>query len=354
MSARRLRERAALSASPTAARGTALRSMQRANQAAARAAASTATEALVAPLLQLARAADDAKDLLRLPRALELYERALALAETTIPESTLLTAMLLQQIINKRMALAERGSAAVTADIPDLNALHVAAWRSGGELLRLSQRCLGLLRARWAAGTLLTPTSEEAYFAECFNRTAASMGVESFVSWAFDGLFLWPQEAAHTLADGAQCLHGIHEALCAAVELRASAWQESTLTCLHCVLELALNAAGPWLPRLRATCGLSHADEVKLRDLQQALAQGESARRERLTNRLAAVDTRAAADVARHGLRSCALPSCSTKEQYPKTYKLCGRCRGAAYCCAAHSKEDWKRHKREDGCAAPP
>jgi hypothetical protein len=37
----------------------------------------------------------------------------------------------------------------------------------------------------------------------------------------------------------------------------------------------------------------------------------------------------------------------------PQAFKLCGRCRGAAYCCAAHSKEDWARHKREDGCAAP-
>jgi hypothetical protein len=61
-----------------------------------------------------------------------------------------------------------------------------------------------------------------------------------------------------------------------------------------------------------------------------------------------------AADVARHGLRSCALPACGATEQYRKTYKLCGRCRGAAYCCASHSKEDWKRHTREDGCAPPP
>ncbi len=61
---------------------------------------------------------------------------------------------------------------------------------------------------------------------------------------------------------------------------------------------------------------------------------------------------RAAADVARHGLRRCALPFCDAQEAHPKLFKLCGRCRGAAYCCAGHSKEDWKRHKREDGCTA--
>jgi hypothetical protein len=63
---------------------------------------------------------------------------------------------------------------------------------------------------------------------------------------------------------------------------------------------------------------------------------------------------RAATDVARYGLRRCALPSCSATEPEPKFFKLCGRCRGVAYCSAAHSKEDWKRHKREEGCQAAP
>jgi hypothetical protein len=60
----------------------------------------------------------------------------------------------------------------------------------------------------------------------------------------------------------------------------------------------------------------------------------------------------AAVDTARHGLRRCALPACDAQEPHPKLFKLCGRCRGAAYCCAAHSVEDWKRHTREDGCNA--
>ncbi len=174
--------------------------------------------------------------------------------------------------------------------------------------------------------------------------------------WAHNAVDFWPQEASLTLADGAQCLHGIYEALCAAAEMwtRHLACDELTVGLLHGLLGDALDAAGPWLPRLRATCGLSHADEAKLCDLQQAVAQGQSARREQLKNRLADTGASGAADVARHGLRSCALPSCGATEAYPKTYKLCGRCRCAAYCCAAHSKEDWKRHKREDGCAAPP
>jgi hypothetical protein len=53
-------------------------------------------------------------------------------------------------------------------------------------------------------------------------------------------------------------------------------------------------------------------------------------------------------------LRRCALPACGGTEPHRRAFKVCARCRGAAYCCAAHSAEDWKRHKRQDGCAAPP
>jgi hypothetical protein len=61
----------------------------------------------------------------------------------------------------------------------------------------------------------------------------------------------------------------------------------------------------------------------------------------------------ATADVARHGLRRCALPSCGATEPHPKCYKLCGAAAALhIYCSAAHSKEDWKRHKRQDGCLA--
>jgi hypothetical protein len=125
-----------------------------------------------------------------------------------------------------------------------------------------------------------------------------------------------------------------------------------TLSALCIVLQVLDDAS--WLHRLRSTCGLSHAEEAKLRKLYHALLQGHEARLEVTKNDFSAMGARGAEDVARHGLRSCALPSCGATEAYPKTYKLCGRCRGAAYCCAAHSKEDWKRHKREDGCAAPP
>ncbi len=61
----------------------------------------------------------------------------------------------------------------------------------------------------------------------------------------------------------------------------------------------------------------------------------------------------AAADAARFGLRRCTLPSCAARELHAKAFKSCGRCRAAPYCCVDHQREDWRRHKREDGCKAP-
>ena len=64
---------------------------------------------------------------------------------------------------------------------------------------------------------------------------------------------------------------------------------------------------------------------------------------------LEGVAAHAADDVARHGLRLCALPGCGAREAHPKHFKLCGRCRRVVYCSPAHQSEDWKRHKRADG-----
>ena len=69
-----------------------------------------------------------------------------------------------------------------------------------------------------------------------------------------------------------------------------------------------------------------------------------------LASRDAALQARAAADVASHELRGCALPDCGAQEPHPKAFKLCSRCKDATYCCKEHQVEDWARHKREDGC----
>ena len=52
------------------------------------------------------------------------------------------------------------------------------------------------------------------------------------------------------------------------------------------------------------------------------------------------------ADVAMHGLRDCALPSCAKTEKSVKEFSLCAGCRAQVYCCLEHQALDWKAHKK--------
>jgi hypothetical protein len=121
---------------------------------------------------------------------------------------------------------------------------------------------------------------------------------------------------------------------------------------------LALSDEAGMLLRMRAACGMAPAEETALRRLAERQKEVAHQRNEHVgqSNKIEVLNAlqqqAAAADAARYGLRRCALSSCDAQEPHPKLFKLCGRCRGAAYCCAAHSAEDWKRHKREDGCNA--
>ena len=51
-------------------------------------------------------------------------------------------------------------------------------------------------------------------------------------------------------------------------------------------------------------------------------------------------------DIAKHGLRACALPSCSKTEKTVKEFKLCAGCCSHVYCCLEHQALDWKAHKK--------
>jgi hypothetical protein len=114
-------------------------------------------------------------------------------------------------------------------------------------------------------------------------------------------------------------------------------------------------ASGGLLHALRATCGLTREEEATLRrDVLPTLMQAAAAGQAAIHAHWRLLERRAAADVARHGLRACALPGCGATEPQPKAFKLCSRCRRACYCSAAHQQQDWRRHKREDACAAAP
>ena len=52
------------------------------------------------------------------------------------------------------------------------------------------------------------------------------------------------------------------------------------------------------------------------------------------------------ADSTKHGLRDCALPSCSKTEKTVKEFSLCAGCRSQVYCCLEHQALDWRAHKK--------
>ena len=52
------------------------------------------------------------------------------------------------------------------------------------------------------------------------------------------------------------------------------------------------------------------------------------------------------ADIAKHGLRDCALPSCSKTENTVKEFSGCSGCRTVVYCCLEHQALDWRAHKK--------
>ena len=56
-------------------------------------------------------------------------------------------------------------------------------------------------------------------------------------------------------------------------------------------------------------------------------------------------ETSRRADVAKHGLKECALPSCGKREASVGQHKRCSACRCAWYCSAEHGALHWKEHK---------
>ena len=57
-------------------------------------------------------------------------------------------------------------------------------------------------------------------------------------------------------------------------------------------------------------------------------------------------NARQRADIAKHGLRDCALPSCAKTEKTVKEFAHCSGCRSVVYCCAEHQGLDWPKHRK--------
>jgi hypothetical protein len=371
--------------------------------AGAAAAGAAAPDASVAPLLELQRASAQAASLKRPAEAAALLEQLLAAATASQPADSLIVAVMLRASVAARLAAAAPASASLRPTALAARADAVARlWRGDAELLRSSRRCLALCHARWQAGALWTLTpAERAFFAE--DAQAELLGGEAFAACARDALRFWPpappaDAAAASDAEGGDAvrLRGVHGALRALLERDAAGRLErcartgralaqlapsfclavrallSTLALTSAAAAAGCAASAAALQQLRGTCGLSRADEAALRRLDKrlSLAAEKEARAAPvsaggvgtasfggtvfdircLSRERAARGT--ATDVAQFVLRRCALPGCNAREARPRAHMLCSRCRGAAYCCAAHGTQDFRRHKRVDGCAA--
>jgi hypothetical protein len=334
--------------------------MQRARES-ADAATAAAAAATVAPLLQLKRAANKANTLARFARAQELFERALAAAELALPRDSLVIAALLDSLIITHSHVAEDATGPTT---------H--------KRMAVKLRLLDLLHTRWQAGTLFSPTEEETAYLledEYPDMPAQMCGAFFYVMTAGSVLEKQHLSPCISFAEAEERLHATYGALRAVLEMDARGmlerdprtggltWPAPSSTLIFCLewavhglVTLALSDETSMLLRMRVACGLTAAEETALRQLaERHKAVAERNQQEMPTQTQdynAKWQQTATADAAQHGLRRCALPSCDAQEPHPKLFKLCGRCHATAYCCKQHQTEDWKRHKRADGCKA--
>jgi hypothetical protein len=335
------------------------------------ASAAHATASAVMPLLELRLASRLAANRLAPARAIELALRSVALAEETLPPDSLSTVHLRWDAL---LRLSQQRVTGEDMSAPDgverMQALMKAAWLEDARLVALSRRNLAILHGRWRAGTLGTPRPDELAYCTCMaGADARRAGARVFVVCAKDALVCWPpaalDEAALRQVDGAVC--AMLEAD-ARGELRDVRLPGTLVGSRPPHLEEASRAV--WelchvldraaLPRLLALGGFACEQLGALRALHERLQREETLGSEvyekarELTSTLGVVATaNAAAALAQHGLRRCALPACGAQEPAPRTYKKCGRCGAVHYCCGDHQAADWKRHKREDGCRAP-
>jgi hypothetical protein len=324
----------------------------------ARAAAAAAT---VAPILQLKGAALAAHKLARNARASELFERALRAAQEALPAETVIEAILCVELSWSRVVW-ERAHVASRAGTPAAQqaAAISAAWLDDAHSVAASQRALRICHARWRAGTLLTVTPEEHAFFGTGSDVSAHPGADAYVLCAQDAARFWP--ALRDAEEERERVYGIYGALQTVLQTVIRDGHTLQLNAHRALLDLLVqricnvNGDTRLLSALTHGCGLAHEEFDALR----AYLLRHDVRREleetaELNNvEYAALTARGAADVARHGLRACALPECAATEPQPKAFKVCGRCRAVVYCSAAHQQQDWRRHKRSDGCKAPP
>jgi hypothetical protein len=335
--------------------------------------------ATVAPLRRLYDAGITATRMERHARAEELYARAVAAAEAALPAAAdggTTGASLIMSTLLRAQYIARTAAAAGNVEQDDATSARIRASLQGAESTALLVRARDIGRARWRAGTLFEPTPEETAFFQ--GRIAPHAhkiaGITVLLECAMM-VFMLTHPASHNQDGRSAVLDALRAALEAdargllglqpPLQQQQQQQQRAAVTnqmnvdatvaarnSLQELLQYTLGEGG-LLVALRALHGLSSADEAALRVLLRRVDASLNAHAgPDLSEYTAAMRQRAADDVARHGLRACALPECAATEPHPKAFKLCSRCKTVVYCCKEHQQVDWRRHKRDDGCKA--
>jgi hypothetical protein len=335
--------------------------------------AMAAAQQTVAPLLELMTAGSQARQLGRMARFVELRDRALAVGEAALPRDSLTLASLLNNAAFARREAAEHARGTRLLSLDERITLAQSTQCA------LSLRCLDISDARWRAGTLFTPSAEDVVYMSALGRDPVTHPAEIFVVCANEALGMWLPGALP--AEDKPRLRAVYGEVRAALTLdvnypwmtpERAALRGALTTLAFAVLDVSGMSCGADAAarqvhlQLHAVCGvLPQAKQQAVCELIKRVSGDGNA-----TMMAAAVQhvvsersfgatsdalcaermRNAAADAARHGLRTCALPECG--KAHAKQFKVCGRCRSVVYCSPAHQTADWRRHKREDGCKA--
>jgi hypothetical protein len=310
---------------------------------------------LVPELLRLKSKAVKAMSLERNARVLELYERALAAAEASLPPASLVLAFFLVETADARVRAADGVTRAMLTRPEDYNRLHTDAWRKEEQALAMMDRCMALLLGRWRAGSLFTHAPEEA----AFFSTESLVSAELLISCANNALCYGPPLRGPAAVDA--LMQGLHGSLLALLELNARGvmanYPPSTSgQKMHILLKNVFNnpACAAILARLRLV--LSRQEELELRQLAQRFATWATETAGVIPAIAVTLQQRATADVARHGLRRTGAARCRAAPRKSRTP-------GSSSCAAAAAapptaarstarRTAWKRHKRQDDCKA--
>jgi hypothetical protein len=247
---------------------------------------------------------------------------------------------------------------------------ETACWAEDpAHTLEFSRRCAALLLRRFNSGTLLELRPEEEAWAMYSMTTATEEGLKlprDALPLLLSTVMLLHMTCGQAFKFWPQTLAGAQTKLLTAAARMLVQTDPAVATfpverpahgsiALHCSAEtLVTPLAVTHLPRSALTADEWTVIDRRFLVLKEQLHCGVMSDRQASIDQATALNMRKTAvreaeDAAKNGgLRRCALPSCAVEEPHVSAFKRCSRCNTAKYCCAAHQRDDWPRHKHAD------